>query len=113
MYKYKAQAVKMHATSIVLTNELNANLAAEWNAVKKNKANSTYTKKVEPLSSRREASLIGFLFKLLDGDGRGELNAYVPVLSEHSHIFNSRHDSSSIQIKTRVDLRETTGNQAI
>ena len=68
---------------------------------------------VEPLSSRREASLIGFLFKLLDGDGRGELNAYVPVLSEHSHTFNSRHDSSSIQIKTRVDLRETTGNQAI
>ena len=62
----------------------------------------------EPLSSRREASLIGFLFKLLDGDGRGELNAYVPVLSEHSPIFNSRHDSSSIQIKTRVDLRETT-----
>jgi hypothetical protein len=26
---------------------------------------------VESLSSRREASLIGFLFKLLDGDGRG------------------------------------------
>ena len=24
---------------------------------------------VQPLSSRREASLIGFLFKLLDGDG--------------------------------------------
>ena len=63
---------------------------------------------VEPLSSRREASLIGFLFKLLDGDGRGELNAYVPVLSEHSTTFNSRHDSSSIQIKPRVDLRETT-----
>ena len=47
--KYQAQAVKMHATgnSTVLTNELNANLAnwekyaAEWNAVKKNKANST------------------------------------------------------------------------
>ena len=36
-----------------------------------------------------------------------ELNVYVPVLSEHSPIFNSRHDSSSIQIKTRVDLRET------
>ena len=47
--KYKAQAAKMHATgnSNVLTNGLNANLAnwekyaAEWNAVKKNKANST------------------------------------------------------------------------
>ena len=47
--KHQAQAAKMHATgnSTVLTNELNANLAnwekyaAEWNAVKKNKANST------------------------------------------------------------------------
>ena len=47
--KYQAQAAKMHGTgkSTVLTNELNANLAnwekyaAEWNAVKKNKANST------------------------------------------------------------------------
>ena len=37
-----------------------------------------------------------------------QLIAYVPVLSEHSPIFNSRHGSSSIQIKTRVDLRETT-----
>ena len=59
---------------------------------------------VEPLSSRREASLIGFRFKLLYGDGRGEPNAYVPVLSEHSPIFNPRHDPSSIQVKTRVDL---------
>ena len=47
--KHQAQAAKMHGTgnSTVLTNELNANLAnwekyaAEWNAVKKNKANST------------------------------------------------------------------------
>ena len=47
--KYQAQAAKMHATgnSTVLTNELNANLAnwekyaTEWNAMKKNKANST------------------------------------------------------------------------
>ena len=47
--KYQAQTAKMHGTgnSTVLTNEMNANLtnwekyAAEWNAVKKNKANST------------------------------------------------------------------------
>jgi hypothetical protein len=47
--KHQAQAAKVHGTgnSTVLTNELNANLAnwekyaAEWNAVKKNKANST------------------------------------------------------------------------
>jgi hypothetical protein len=64
--------------------------------------------KVESLSSRREASLIGFLFKLLDGDGRGALNDYVPVLAEHSPAFNSRHTSSSIQIESRFDFRDTT-----
>ena len=60
--KYQAQAAKMHGTgkSTVLTNELNANLAnwekyaAEWNAVKKNKANSTLKKNGEGERSTAE-----------------------------------------------------------
>ena len=34
--------------------------------------------KVESLSSRRDAALVVFVMKLLDGDGRGALNEFVP-----------------------------------
>ena len=63
---------------------------------------------VESLSSRREASLIGFLFKLLDGDGRGELNTYIPVLDTHYPTFASRHDYETIHLKDRFDSRDTS-----
>ena len=33
-----------------------------------------------PLKSRREAAAISFTLKLLDGKGRGVLDAYAPVL---------------------------------
>ena len=38
--------------------------------------------KVESLESRRDASLIGLVFKLLDGDGRGKLSSYTPEVAE-------------------------------
>ena len=34
-----------------------------------------------PHASKREVSLIGFLFKLLDGDGRGEFNTFTQCLA--------------------------------
>ena len=37
---------------------------------------------VESLGSRRQAALIGIVFKLLDGDGRGMLNEFIPILME-------------------------------
>jgi hypothetical protein len=63
--------------------------------------------KVETLSSRREAALIGFVFKLLDGDGRGGLNEFVPEL----HTTKTRSNKSGghgLQIKRRFDSRDTT-----
>ena len=38
--------------------------------------------KVESLESRRDASLVGLLFKLLDGDGRGKLNDFTPIVTD-------------------------------
>ena len=65
-----------------------------------------------PPGSRREASLIGFLFKLLDGDGRGELSTYTLVLDTHYPTFASRHDSKTIHIisKTVSVLETPTSN---
>ena len=38
--------------------------------------------KVESLEARRDASLVGLLFKLLDGKGRGQLNNFKPEVTE-------------------------------
>ena len=38
--------------------------------------------KVESLEARRDASLVGLLFKLLDGKGRGQLNNFKPEVAE-------------------------------
>jgi len=63
--------------------------------------------KVETLSSRREAALIGLIFKLLDGDGRGGLNEFVPELHT-TKTRNNKSDDHDLQIKRRLDFRETT-----
>ena len=66
--------------------------------------------KVESLSSRREAALIGFIMKLLDGDGRGALNEFTPELYTHKHTRNnSRFDQGSrILIKEAIRFESAT-----
>ena len=54
---------------------------------------------VESLDSRREASLIGFIFKLLDGEGRGMLNDFIPTLTGKK---------TGLQIEPSLDVRATT-----
>ena len=63
--------------------------------------------KVESLRSRREASLIGFVFKLLDGDGRGLLNEFIPIVQEHPHR-SSKIPIGSIRVKERIKFEDTT-----
>ena len=49
---------------------------------------------VESLDSRRSAALIGFTFKLLDGDGRGLLNEFIPTVVEPDPFFFSLFEAS-------------------
>ena len=56
---------------------------------------------VESLGSRRQAALIGLVFKLLDGDGRGMLNEFIPTLMEPKEGGKQR-------IKEAFDFRDTT-----
>ena len=51
------------------------------------------------MGSRREASLIGFVFKLLDGDGRGLLNEFIPTVTQGRR---------GCVIRPRFDFRDTT-----
>ena len=41
-----------------------------------------------PLKSRREAAAISFTLKLLDGKGRGVLDAYTPVFVDNTKLHN-------------------------
>ena len=61
---------------------------------------------VEPLRLRREAALIGFVFKLLDGDGRGLLNDFAPALLQPIHTKTKQ--TEKVEIKPRLDSRDTT-----
>ena len=54
---------------------------------------------VESLASRREASLIGFVLKLLDGGGRGMLNDFIPIITG---------SKNGTKIQPRFDPRCTT-----
>ena len=67
---------------------------------------------MESLGSRRDASLIGFILKLLDGDGRGMLNDFIPTLQSSSDNLNSTKYSSkgTTQVKCRFD-RSTASKQ--
>ena len=60
-----------------------------------------------PLSSRRKASAIGLLCKLLDGQCRGPLQNFCPLLTSVTHTYHLRHvtdDPLSLQgLLTRFD----------
>ena len=51
--------------------------------------------------------MIGSIFNLLDGDGRGGLNEFVPEL-QTTKTRNNESDGHDLQIKRRLDFRETT-----
>ena len=56
-----------------------------------------------PLKSRREAAAISFTLKLLDGKGRGVLNAYAPDFVDNSklHKYSTQNAPKCLQIKDR------------
>ena len=56
---------------------------------------------VESLGSRRKVALIGLVFKLLGGTGRGMLNEFIPTLMEPKEGGKQR-------IKEAFDFRDTT-----
>ena len=61
---------------------------------------------VESLGSRRQAGLIGFVFKLLDGDGRGMLNEFIPSLVEPA--LSKTREVGKTEIKGALDFRDTS-----
>lgn len=65
--------------------------------------------KIESLESRRHASLIGFVFKLLDGGGRGMLNDFIPTISHKQTPNDNRSQRSQIShIEHVFDYRDTS-----
>ena len=52
-------------------------------------------------------SLIGFVFKLLDGDGRGLLNEFVPTLQEHPHRSN-KIPIGTLLLKEKIRFVDTS-----
>jgi len=65
--------------------------------------------KLESLESRRDASLIGLLFKLLDGDGRGELDKFKPTIEEPNPARQGRHTVTGLQIKDQTNTKSLLG----
>ena len=58
------------------------------------------------LSSRRKASAIGLLCKLLDGQCRGPLQNFCPLLTSVTHTYHLRHvtdDPLSLQVLTQFN----------
>ena len=53
---------------------------------------------VETLESRRDASLIGLIFKLLDGDGRGQLEDFIPKVIDINPIKRNRGTITGLQL---------------
>ena len=62
--------------------------------------------KVESLGSRREASLIDFALKLLDGGGRGLLQDFVPTLKVPT--ASKTKQLKKVRVKPRLDSRDTS-----
>jgi hypothetical protein len=65
--------------------------------------------KVESLQSRRDASLIGLIFKLLDGDGRGKLDDFKPMLEQVDPKRKGRHTLTGLQIKDQTHAKSLLG----
>ena len=67
--------------------------------------------KVESLQARREsdASLIGLILKLLDGDGRGKLNDFEPPLEQVDPKRKGRHTLTGLQIKDKTNAKSLLG----
>ena len=66
---------------------------------------------MESLESRRDASLIGLLFKLLDGEGRGKLNEFKPMVENLNPIATrkDRHTATGVQLKDQTCTKSLLG----
>ena len=65
--------------------------------------------KLESLESRRDASLIGLLFKLLDGEGRGKLNEFKPMIENLNPTRKGRHTATGLQLKDQTNTKALLG----
>ena len=65
--------------------------------------------KVGSLESRRDASLIGLLFKLLDGDGRGKLNDFKPTIIDVAPARKGRHTTTGLQLEDKTNTKSLIG----
>ena len=65
--------------------------------------------KVESLESRRDASLVGLLSKLLDGDGRGKLNDFTPTITDLAPTRQGRHTVTGLQLVDQTDVNSLLG----
>jgi hypothetical protein len=65
--------------------------------------------KLESLESRRDASLIGLLFKLLDGEGRGKLNEFKPMIENLNPTRKGRHTATGLQLKDQTNTKSLLG----
>ena len=61
--------------------------------------------KVESLEARRDASLVGLLFKLLDGKGRGQLNNFKPEVTEMDPKKICRNTLTGLQIVDKTNSK--------
>ena len=59
----------------------------------------------ESPESRRDASLIGLIFKLLDGCGRGQLNDYTPTVVDVIPEKVNRNTTTGLQIIDQTNSR--------
>lgn len=65
--------------------------------------------KLESLESRTDASLIGLLFKLLDGEGRGKLNEFKPMIENLNPTRKGRHTATGLQLKDQTNTKSLLG----
>ena len=63
----------------------------------------------ESLESRRDASLIGLLFKLLDGDGRGKLHDFKPSIIDVAPARKGRHTTTGLQLEDKTNTKSLIG----
>ena len=60
---------------------------------------------MESLGARRDASLIGLIFKLLDGDGRGKLDEHKPKTETLNPTRRGRHTITGLQLENQTNAK--------
>ena len=52
---------------------------------------------------------MGLLFKLLDGEGRGKLNGFKPMIENRNPIRKGRHTTTGLQLKNQTTANSLLG----